>query len=134
MTQVHQWFVARGRIGVSSLGAEVHVELDPEGSAYCVLSARDASEIADIITQHARSIWGLLPEADVRPAQVSWDSNASCLLVAESGVLVVTAHDSKPFVAVDHEANAVCRMNVTQAIALVQVLQKMAASVDRPPA
>jgi len=118
-------------LGISSEGASILLELDPEGSAYCVLSVQDANEIGDIVANEARSIWEASDRVNGRPAQVDGDASVSCRLVTQSGVLQATAHDSKPFVALAYEKGTICRMDVSQAIALTQILQRMAATVDK---
>ena len=130
MSKIHQWFVVRGRLGISSEGNAILLELDPEGSAYCVLSAQDANEIAGIVANEARSVWDASERAFDRVAQVEGDASASCKLATESGVLQAMVHDSKPLVALAFDAGAVCRMDVAQAIALVQILQQMAKTVE----
>jgi len=50
----YQWFVVRGRISLWSEAPNVMLEFDPEGSAYCVLSAKDASELAQIVMDRGR--------------------------------------------------------------------------------
>lgn len=133
MSKIHQWFVARGRLSISTEGTAILLELDPEGSAYCVLSVQDAYEIADIVANEARSIWEASDRVNDRPAQVDDDANVSRMLVPEAGALQATAHDSKPFVALSLEIGSVCRLDVAQAIALVQILQNMASAVEKRP-
>jgi hypothetical protein len=43
-------------------------------------------------------------------------------------------HESRPLVAIAYDSGTHCRMDVAQAVALVQILQRMAATVaDRAP-
>lgn len=118
-------------MGISSEGSAILIELDPEGSAQCVLSVQDANEIAGIVASEARSIRDASDRVIDRPAQVDGDASASCKLVTETGVLHAIAHDSKPLVALACESGSVCRMDVAQAIALVQILQRMAATAEK---
>lgn len=130
MSKIHHWLVARGRMSISSEEAEILLELDPEGSAYCVLSVQDANEIAGIVAEVARSLWERSEGAIDRPAQVEGDTSLSCRLATEAGLLQVMVHDSKPFVAVSYELGSACRLNVAQAVALVQILQRMGATAE----
>lgn len=130
MSKIHQWFVSRGRLAISTEGTESILELDPEGSAYCVLSIQDAEEIAGIVENEARSLWNSSGGEGNRPAQVDGEVNVACQLVTESGVLQAMVHDSKPFVALSFEPGSVCRMNVAQAIALVQILRRMMTTIE----
>jgi len=63
------------------------LELDPEGSAYCVLSAQDAVEIAGIFTGEARAIWENSAKQNTDPARVDGDITKSCKLWTATGVL-----------------------------------------------
>jgi hypothetical protein len=126
--------VARGRLGISSGKEDILLELDPEGSAYCVLVGQDVIEIADILASESRSIWEASDRVMGRPAQVDGDPNTSCRLTTETGTLQATVHESRPLVAIAYDSGTHCRMDVAQAVALVQILQRMAATVaDRAP-
>ena len=46
MQKIYQWLLVRGQVSIWSEASNVILELNPEGSAYCVLSLQDASEIA----------------------------------------------------------------------------------------
>jgi hypothetical protein len=50
MQAVHQWFVKQGRLGVSSDDAHIFLEVDPEGASECLLTPRDGSEVATVLT------------------------------------------------------------------------------------
>ena len=125
MSKVHQWLVVRGRLAIWSEGPVILLELDPEGSAYCVLSAQDAKEIAEIIANEAEPIWEASGRALDRAAQIDGDVAASCKLSTEAGTLAAMVHDVQPLVALAYDSGAVCRMNVVQAISLAQILQHM---------
>jgi hypothetical protein len=131
VSKIHQWLVVRGRAAIWKEDAEIFLELDPEGSAYCVLSVQDAQEIAGIIAGEARVIWENSKETLGQAAEVEGDSSASCTLLVLSGVLQVMIHDVEPLVAISFESNSVCRMDVAQAVALVQILRRMAEVVER---
>jgi hypothetical protein len=131
MPKICQWFVVRGKASLHRESSKVVLELDPEGSAYCVLSAQDASEIAAIISEEAQAIWNASDQSPVEPARVDGDVHKSCRLWAEPGVLEVIAHDSEPLVALVYDGGAQCKLDVTRAIALVQILQYMSAAIER---
>jgi hypothetical protein len=125
MPKVHQWLVVRGRVTIRGEDSRVVVELDPEGSAYCVLSTQDAHEISGIISDLARAIWQRHGESPEPPATVDGDVYKACRLMTETGVLQVIAHDSMPLMAISFNGSSSCDMNVTQAVALVQILGYM---------
>jgi len=95
-----------------------------------VLSIQDVGEIADIVANEAREIWDASDKVSCPAAQVDGDVSASCKLQTSSGILQATVHDSKPFVALAYDSDGVCGMDVAQAVALVQILQRMAAAVE----
>jgi len=131
MPKSYQWFVVRGKVSLHSDSSKVGLELDPEGSAYCVLSAQDASEIAAIICEEAQAIWKVSDQLPAEPARIEGDVHKSCRLWAEPGVLEVIAHDSEPLMALVYDGGAQCKLDVTRAIALVQILQYMSAAIER---
>jgi hypothetical protein len=131
MTNSYQWFVVRGKAALYSDSAKVVLELDPEGSAYCVLSAQDAAEIAAIISEKAQAIWNASDQLPAEPARVDGDVHRSCRLWTEPGFLEVIAHDSEPLVALVYDGGAQCKLDVTRAVALVQILQYMSAAIER---
>lgn len=131
VSKIHQWLVVRGRAAIWEKCSEIFLELDPEGAAYCVLSVQDAQEIAGIIAGEARVIWENSKEVLGQAAEVEGDSSASCKLQVRSGVLQVMIHNVEPLVAISFDSNSVCRMDVAQAVALVQILQRMAEVVER---
>jgi len=111
----------------------VVLELDPEGSAYCVLSAQDASEIAAIIAEEARTVWDVSEKSPAEPARIEGDVHTSCRLWVEPGILEVIAHDSAPLIALVFDSGAQCKLDVTRAVALVQVLQYMSDAIKQKP-
>ena len=54
----YHWVVVRGSITVSRNESRVVLRADPDGSAYCVMTAQDAGEIASIVTELARGLIG----------------------------------------------------------------------------
>lgn len=125
MPKVYQWLVVRGRVAIRGEDSRVFVELDPEGSAYCVLSAQDAQEISGIINDLAKAIWQASDKSPEPPANVDGDVYKACGLKTETGVLQMIAHDSMPLLAMSFDGTTSCDMNVTQAVALVQILGYM---------
>ena len=125
MSKTFQWLVVRGRVGIRSEDSRVILELDPEGSAYCVLSAQDTQEISAIITDQARTIWEASDVAQEPPAEIDGNAYQACSLRTESGTLQLIVHDSMPLLALSLQSGTSCSMNITQAVALVQILQHM---------
>ncbi len=91
----YQWLVRRGRIGLAldADAAEVELQVDPEGSNFCVLTPQDAGEVAQILTQFARSLWERFQhqpelhgtagahEIDASSAAMTWQTEAGPLEV-----------------------------------------------------
>jgi len=132
-TRTYQWFVARGRIAVTSDANCVILEIDPEGSACCVMTAQDASEIAGFITEHARTLWEASNNVPEPEASVTEDSPRSYRLRSQSGVLALAIHQTKPLIGVTFEGSAQCVLTVTQAVALVQLIGNLLANISRAP-
>ena len=131
MSKIHQWLVVRGRISIWSESSNVVLELDPEGSAYCVLSSQDAVEIAGIITTEARATWDSSKKQSAEPARVEGDVQKSCKLWVGSNVLQFVAHDTQPLVALILDTGSRCELDVTRAVALVQLLQCISEAVEQ---
>ena len=130
MPKKYQWFVVRGKAVLYRESDNVVLALDPEGSSYCVLSSRDAVEIAAIISEEARIIWEASDQLPAEPARVEGDVHQSCRLWVQGGVLEVIAHDTQPLVALLYNGGVHCKLDVTRAIALVQILQCQSAAVE----
>lgn len=109
----------------------MHVVLsfDPEGSAYCVLSTQDADDIADIIAREARAIWESSEAPAHEPARVEGDIRQSCRLWTRPGSLQAVAHDAKPLIALAFDSDFDCKLNATDGVALVQILQHMSDAI-----
>ena len=133
MSKNYQWFLVRGKISLWRQAPHVVIELDPEGSAYCVLSEQDASEIAEIIAEEAQTIWAASEQSPSEPARIEGDVHTSCRLWAEPGILEIIAHDSEPLIALVFDSNAPCKLDLTRAVALVQVLRYMSDAMKRKP-
>ncbi|MBB3197287.1 hypothetical protein [Roseateles terrae] len=121
---MYKWLVARGTVTIVQESNLLSVDIDPEGSASCVLTSQDAQEIAHIITERARSIWEASDRSPEPKASVDGDSRAFRLTVA-SGVVTLIAHDSKPFLALSYDGQGAALLTVTQAVALVQLIQHL---------
>ncbi len=130
LSKVYQWLLVRGRVAIRSENSKIILELDPEGSAYCVLSAQDARDIAGIIADDARTIWEASGKVHDQAASIEGDVYKSCRLTVESGVLQVMVHDAEPFVAVTFDSKSVCGMNVAQSVAFVQILHYMIETIE----
>jgi hypothetical protein len=122
--RTYKWLVARGTITVARDLTHVAVEADPEGSAYCVMTAQDANEIAGIITEQARALWDASDKLPESQASVEGDARSSKLKTA-SGVVSLIAHESKPLIALSYDGQGAFLLNVTQAVALVQLIEHM---------
>jgi hypothetical protein len=131
MSKTYQWFVVRGRVSIWRESSIIILELDPEGSPYSVLSAQDALEIAEIITEEARVIWDRSEKRLTEPARIEGDIQKSCKLWADSATLQVVAHDSQPLVALSLDSGSRCELDISCAVALVQILQSMVQSMER---
>ena len=123
-TRTYKWLVARGTISVAIDSKHVALEPDPEGSAYCVLTAQDAREIANIITELARTLWEASDKLPEPQAVVEADSRSSKLRTA-SGAVSLIAHESKPLIALAYDGQGAPMLNVTQAVAFVQLIERM---------
>jgi len=131
LPKIHQWLVVRGRASIWSESPKIVLELDPEGSAYCVLSAQDAVEIAGIFAGEARAIWESSEKQNADPARVEGDITKSCKLWTATGVLQLIVHDTEPLIAIILDSGSRCELDVTRAIALVQVLQYMTGAIEQ---
>jgi len=131
MSKKYRWLLVQGTISLWSQSPNVLLEFDAEGSAYCVLSAEDASELAEIITKEARAIWEDSEKLAAVPARVEGNIQRSCKLWTEKGALEAIAHDSEPLIALLFAAGPRCELDVTRAVALVQILQSMAKAVGQ---
>lgn len=131
MSKIHQWHVVRGRASIWSEPSKVMLELDPEGSAHCVFSMQDAIEIAGIVADEARAIWEASEKQGSNPARVEGDVSKSCSLWVGSRLLKLIIHDSEPLIAVIFDSDSRCELDVTCAIALVQVLQYMTQAIEQ---
>lgn len=129
LPKVYQWFVVRGRAAIRSEDGLIWLELDPEGSACCVLSAQDAHEIAQILTQEARTLWEACRGGASVAAKVEGDPASSCRMALARGTLQAVVHATQPLIALSLDAGSDCQMDVSQAVALVQVLQHMVATL-----
>jgi hypothetical protein len=123
-TQGYKWLVARGTITVVKDAERVSIEADPEGSAYCVMTAQDASEIAGIITEQARSLWEASQKV-TEPKAITEGDVRSNRLTTDSGVWSLVAHESKPLIALTYDGQGACMLTVTQSVALVQLIEHM---------
>jgi len=130
VSKIHQWLVVRGRTSIWSESSKIVLELDPEGSSYCVLSAQDAMEIAEIFAGEARAIWESSEKQNADPARVEGDVTKSCRLWTLTGVLQLIVHDTEPLIAIIFDSGSRCELDVTRAIALVQVLQYMTGAIE----
>ena len=108
MSKIHNWLVVRGRASIWSESSRVLPELDPEGSAYYVLSVQDAKEISGIIAHEARSIWDASEKQPAEPARVEGDVRQSCKLWVEAGILQLMAHETEPLIALALDSGSRC--------------------------
>lgn len=131
MSKIHNWLVVRGRASIWSESSRVLLELDPEGSTYCVLSVKDAKEIAEIIADEARSIWDASEKQFAEPARVEGDVRQSCKLWTEAEILQLVAHETEPLVALALDSGSRCSLDVTRAVALVQILVHMSEALSQ---
>ncbi|TXI92683.1 MAG: hypothetical protein E6Q34_06275 [Burkholderiaceae bacterium] len=131
VSKIYQWLVIRGQASIWSESSKVMLELDPEGSAYCVLSVQDAKEMAEIVANEARVIWDTSDNKNAVPARVEGDIRQSCKLWVESGVLQLVVHDSQPLVALINDSGTRVVLDITRAVALVQILQYMSETIEQ---
>lgn len=125
-----QWLVVRGRIGVSTDDVHVLIEIDPEGSAYCVLDTQDAREIAEIVADVAKALRDVSAKTP-EPQAVVEGGPGTVILRSETGVLTLIADDTRSLVAVSYEGAVPCQLTVTQAVALVQIIDSVVDELDR---
>jgi hypothetical protein len=134
LSTIYQWLVVRGRLAISQRDSAIALELDPEGSAYCVLSIQDAREIAEIVTDVARTIWQASGAAPGPAARLEGDVHSRCTLLLVSGALQVMAHDEQPLIALAFESGQACHLSLAEATALVQILRHMTQALEARPA
>jgi hypothetical protein len=121
----------RGRVAVKSDSTHVVLEVDPEGSASCVLTVQDANEIAGFIAEHAKVLWEASGRAQ-GPQPSAEGTPRSYRLRTESGALVLAFHDTQSLIALSHEDGNLCKLTVAQAVAFVQIVQYMIKENPRP--
>jgi hypothetical protein len=63
------------------------------------------------------------------PSRVEGDIQRSCKLWTEKEALEAIAHDSGPLIALLFATGPQCELDVTRAVALVQILQSMAKAI-----
>jgi hypothetical protein len=64
MAKTYHWFVQKGRIGLWLEGAQVHLDIDPEDSPFCVLTRQDAEEVTQILYDLSYELWTASPPRD----------------------------------------------------------------------
>ena len=130
MAHEYQWLVARGRVAIRADGPSVQIELDPEGSLFCVLEVSDAIEIARIVSEEARTVWEESGQPRADAARVEGDVAHACRISCGSQQLKLIVHDTKPVIAIESAPGPVTRMDVNTAVAFVQVLEYMVATLN----
>ena len=126
MNTTYQWLVRRGRLGLYLDGDYAELEVDPQGHDSCELTARDASEIAGILTQFGHAIWNTSPKGGdyqqsvtMQPDNIyAWDTDAGSLRVSltncQDGIQMSL-----------NETVAKCRLGVGPIVEVVQVLDHL---------
>lgn len=139
MPQVHQWLVKQGRLGMSASAERVLLEVDPEGSESCVLTPRDAAEVASILTEHARILWQQSAQAHEYEPSVRELTEMEYQWQTQSGLLTVLLSPEQPEMAVKYAGANPCQLSVAEAVEVVQVIERLLSrlahrAVSTPPA
>ena len=121
---MHQWFVKQGRIGIARDEDLIDFDVDPEGHDHCLLTALDAKEIAEILTGVAHEIWESQTERppyrqgyeETSAGRYQWQNSANAVtlgVASDHSAIEVALEGASPF-----------KMNVNQAVELIQIIQR----------
>jgi RimJ/RimL family protein N-acetyltransferase len=131
MNQVHHWLVKQGRLGLSTDSERVLIEVEPEGADACVLTPRDAFEIAKLLTHHARALWEAGPQSSEYTPSLQTLSEWAYRWQTEAGALTVSGHPDQPEVVIGYTGNTPCRLTVGQAVEVIQIIERLLAQLER---
>jgi hypothetical protein len=126
----YQWFVVRGRIGISIDSTHLNIAFDAEGAASCIMSEQDATEIAGLVAEQAKILWDASDKSPEPTVEIQGDVHSDCELRYASGALRIVIHDTKPLIAVFSEGAGICKFSISEAVALVQILKYMCISIS----
>lgn len=132
MSQVHQWFVKQGRLGISSRDQWVSIEVDPEGAEQCLLTLQDATEVAGVIASHAKAVWERVGQT--QPFKQSFEAvgESAYRWRTEGGDLSISRPVGAHEVSFHYVGQSPCRVTVGQAVELVQLLEHLVRGPGEP--
>jgi len=125
MQAVHQWFVKQGRLGVSSDDAYIFLEVDPEGASECLLTPRDGSEVATVLTQHARTIWEKSDHSAPFTPSLEVLSESAYRWQAAAGDLTLSVPSDSLDLAVRYAGSGQCQLTMAQTVEIVQMIERL---------
>lgn len=131
MSKIHHWLIVRGQASIWVESSKIMLELDPQGSPYCILSIQDAEEIAEIITNEACTLWDASDKKSSSTPKVEGDVQHSCKLWVESEYLQLAIHNLQPLIALINDSGKRVELDVSCAVALVQILQHMSDAIEQ---
>jgi hypothetical protein len=130
MEETHVWMVKQGRVTFRDAGADVALEVEPEGHAECHLTAQDAAEVAQLLTEDARAVWGRPERTPGRMQLPRGITGEAWRWETPRGHLSVRLDTAHQHVAMRLEGATAAHLPVETAVELIQILQHCAGMLE----
>ena len=120
----YQALVEKGRVGMWLDGAHLCLEVDPEGSAACVLTRQDAEEVAQVMTGLWRELYQASPKrTEPFAPTVETLSPTSYQWALPSARLTIAIEEMR--MTIRAEPPGAILLSVDRAVEVIQIIERL---------
>ncbi len=118
----------RGRIGLSTNENDLLLEIDTDGNESCLLTALDAREVSELMTDYAKQIWETSEEKEEYKQIYTVTTDNKYSWKSTGCELIVGLDKSQESVEIQYQGNIPYIVSVNQAVEIIQALQSYISS------